>query len=187
MHSKLRAAALAGLVALLMAGVPTAPASANRASLKKTYSGLYHAVAKRHGTRTPGRNIRKWGVRTKHRTRPASDAELARSIRTFRRWLAPPLAVASSTDATPWSYTTSQPQNAGGKWAIPAYIVRCESGGNYRARNPSGAGGAYQIMPGTWVAYGGSGSDPAAAAPAEQDRVAAKIYAAEGASPWVCG
>lgn len=187
MHSKLRAAALAGLVALLVVGLPAAPASANRAHLKDTYSALYHAVAKKHGTRTPGRNIRKYGVRADHRTRIASDAELARSIRTFRRWLAPPIGMASATDSTPFSYTTSQPQNAGGKWAIPSYIVRCESGGNYRARNPSGAGGAYQIMPGTWTAYGGSGSDPASASPAEQDRVAAKIYAAEGASPWVCG
>lgn len=185
MQSRLRAMALAGLIAALMVGIPTAPANANRVHLKVTYSGLYHAVAKKHGKRAPGRNIRKYGIRVDHGTRAATDAELARSIRTFRRWLAPPVAVATATDQTPTAYTSSA-SNTGGKWAIPSYIVRCESGGNYRALNPSGAGGAYQIMPGTWTAYGGTGS-PHTAPPAEQDRIAAKIYAAEGSSPWVCG
>jgi muramidase (phage lysozyme) len=62
----------------------------------------------------------------------------------------------------------------------------CESGGNYRAVNPStGAGGAYQILPSTWAAYGGSGL-PQNAPPAEQDAIAAKIYAAAGPSQWSC-
>ncbi len=73
-----------------------------------------------------------------------------------------------------------------GGYSIPSYIVECESGGDYSARNPSGAGGAYQMMPETFHAYGGSG-DPASASKSEQDRVAARIYAAEGASPWSCG
>ena len=47
---------------------------------------------------------------------------------------------------------------SGGPYAIPTYIVICESGGNYRALNPSSvAGGAYQILPSTWRAYGGQG------------------------------
>ena len=46
----------------------------------------------------------------------------------------------------------------GGPYSIPAYIVMCESGGNYGALNPSsGAGGAYQILPSTWELYGGQG------------------------------
>lgn len=32
-------------------------------------------------------------------------------------------------------------------WAIPEYIVMCESGGDWEAWNPSGAAGAYQLMP----------------------------------------
>ncbi|MBK8295297.1 MAG: transglycosylase family protein [Solirubrobacterales bacterium] len=64
--------------------------------------------------------------------------------------------------------------------------MMCESGGNYSALNPSGAGGAYQIMPATWKAYGGKGL-PNEASKAEQDRIAALIYAASGTSPWVCG
>jgi hypothetical protein len=71
--------------------------------------------------------------------------------------------------------------------SIPASIVMCESGGNYRAVNPSsGAGGAYQILPSTWSAYGGTGL-PQNAPPAEQDAIAAKIYATAGPSQWSCG
>jgi len=78
-------------------------------------------------------------------------------------------------------------QNLGGPYSIPTYIVMCESGGNYSAVNPSsGAGGAYQIMPSTWEAYGGTGL-PQDASKAEQDRIAALIYADSGTSPWVCG
>jgi septal ring factor EnvC (AmiA/AmiB activator) len=75
----------------------------------------------------------------------------------------------------------------GGPYAIPAYIVLCESGGNYGAINPSsGAGGAYQILPSTWKLYGGQGQ-PQNAPKSEQDRIAAEIWAASGPSAWVCG
>jgi chromosome segregation ATPase len=75
----------------------------------------------------------------------------------------------------------------GGPYAIPAYIVMCESGGNYGAVNPSsGAGGAYQILPSTWELYGGQG-EPQNAPKAEQDRIAAEIWADSGPSAWVCG
>jgi peptidoglycan hydrolase CwlO-like protein len=73
-----------------------------------------------------------------------------------------------------------------GDWAIPSAIVICESGGNYGALNPSsGAGGAYQILPSTWQLYGGNGL-PQNASPAEQDRIAAMIWADSGGSAWVC-
>jgi peptidoglycan hydrolase CwlO-like protein len=75
----------------------------------------------------------------------------------------------------------------GGPYSIPTYIVMCESGGDYGALNASsGAGGAYQIMPETWAAYGGTGL-PHEASKAEQDRIAALIYADSGTAPWVCG
>jgi hypothetical protein len=73
-----------------------------------------------------------------------------------------------------------------GPWAIPWPIVSCESGGDYGALNPSsGAGGAYQILPSTWRAYGGAGQ-PQTAPPAEQDRIAARIWADSGPAAWVC-
>ncbi|MGC1852437.1 MAG: transglycosylase family protein, partial [Solirubrobacterales bacterium] len=74
----------------------------------------------------------------------------------------------------------------GGPYSIPTYIVMCESGGNYSALNPSsGAGGAYQILPSTWDLYGGEGA-PHEASKAEQDRIAAEIWADSGGSAWVC-
>jgi septal ring factor EnvC (AmiA/AmiB activator) len=74
----------------------------------------------------------------------------------------------------------------GGPYSIPTYIVMCESGGNYSALNPiSGAGGAYQILPSTWELYGGKGL-PHEASKAEQDRIAAEIWADSGPSAWVC-
>jgi peptidoglycan hydrolase CwlO-like protein len=81
---------------------------------------------------------------------------------------------------------SSGPAYEGGPYAIPTYIVMCESGGNYRAYNPSsGAGGAYQIIPSTWRAYGGEGL--AHQAPkAEQDRIAAMIWRDSGPSAWAC-
>jgi len=75
----------------------------------------------------------------------------------------------------------------GGPYSIPAYIVMCESGGNYGAVNASsGAGGAYQILPSTWELYGGEG-EPQNAPKAEQDRIAAEIWADSGPGAWVCG
>ena len=74
----------------------------------------------------------------------------------------------------------------GGPYSIPAYIVMCESGGDYGALNASsGAGGAYQILPSTWDLYGGQG-EPQEAPKEEQDRIAAEIWADSGGGAWVC-
>src|SRR6476619_881343 len=78
------------------------------------------------------------------------------------------------------------PAYLGGPFSIPTYIVMCESGGNYHALNPSsGAGGAYQILPSTWRAYGGGGA-PQDAPKAEQDRIAAEIWRDSGPNAWAC-
>jgi septal ring factor EnvC (AmiA/AmiB activator) len=75
----------------------------------------------------------------------------------------------------------------GGPYSIPTYIVMCESGGNYRALNESSmAGGAYQIIPSTWQAYGGKGQYAHLASKAEQDRVAAIIWREDGPGAWSC-
>ncbi len=75
-----------------------------------------------------------------------------------------------------------------GDFAIPNYIVQCESGGNYKALNPtSGAGGAYQFMPETYKALGGKYGLPQNAPKWEQDRLAAKLWDnGRGAGNWAC-
>jgi hypothetical protein len=67
-------------------------------------------------------------------------------------------------------------------------IAQCESSGNPAAVSAGGRyRGKYQFTRSTWRAYGGTG-DPAAAPEAEQDRIAAKLFAARGTSPWpACG
>ena len=69
----------------------------------------------------------------------------------------------------------------------PDYIKQCESGGDYSAVNPSsGAGGAWQFMPGTWRSVGGTGR-PQDATAAEQDYRASILWDnGRGASHWVC-
>jgi hypothetical protein len=92
----------------------------------------------------------------------------------------------NSTTMTSHSGSSGSSYSSTGGYSIPASIVRCESGGNYHAVNPStGAGGAYQIMPSTWRAYGGSGS-PQNAPKAQQDAIASKIYHSGGGSQWSC-
>jgi peptidoglycan hydrolase-like protein with peptidoglycan-binding domain len=67
-------------------------------------------------------------------------------------------------------------------------IAQCESGGNPAAVSADGQyRGKYQFDRATWERLGGTG-DPAQASEAEQDRIAAKLLAQEGTSPWpVCG
>ena len=67
-------------------------------------------------------------------------------------------------------------------------IAICESGGNPKAVSPDGRyRGKFQFSRATWRSMGGSG-DPAAAPEAEQDRLALKLYRAQGVSPWPhCG
>ena len=72
-------------------------------------------------------------------------------------------------------------------WAIPYQIVLCESGGQNLPPNSAGASGYYQIMPGTWRLFGGSGPAAYLTSKAEQDAVASRIWnGGAGASNWVC-
>ena len=74
-----------------------------------------------------------------------------------------------------------------GGWAIPYAIVLCESGGQNLTPNSAGASGYYQIMPGTWKLFGGTGPAAYLASKAEQDAVASRIWnGGAGASNWVC-
>jgi septal ring factor EnvC (AmiA/AmiB activator) len=75
----------------------------------------------------------------------------------------------------------------GGPWSIPWPIVQCESGGQNLPPNSAGASGFYQFMPGTWRGLGGSTPHAYLAPKAEQDRLAAQLWAGgSGAHNWVC-
>jgi peptidoglycan hydrolase-like protein with peptidoglycan-binding domain len=67
-------------------------------------------------------------------------------------------------------------------------IAQCESGGDPQAVSADGQyRGKYQFDRATWERLGGTG-DPADASEAEQDRLAAKLLAERGTSPWPsCG
>jgi len=78
--------------------------------------------------------------------------------------------------------------SSGSASATLARIGQCESGGDPTAVSADGHyRGKYQFDRATWERMGGSG-DPAQAGEAEQDRIAAKLLAQRGTSPWpVCG
>jgi peptidoglycan hydrolase CwlO-like protein len=76
---------------------------------------------------------------------------------------------------------------SGGPWAIPWPIVQCESGGQNLPPNSAGASGYYQMLPSTWKGLGGSTPQAYQASKAEQDRLAAALWAGgAGAHNWVC-
>jgi septal ring factor EnvC (AmiA/AmiB activator) len=75
----------------------------------------------------------------------------------------------------------------GGPWAIPWPVVQCESGGQNLPPNAAGASGYYQMLPETWRGLGGSTRHAYQASKAEQDRLAARLWAGgAGARNWVC-
>jgi len=78
--------------------------------------------------------------------------------------------------------------SSGSASATLSRIAQCESGGDPTAVSADGQyRGKYQFDRATWERMGGSG-DPAQAGEAEQDRIAAKLLAQRGTSPWpVCG
>lgn len=151
-------------------------------SLKAKYSANYYAVAKSHGKRAPGRNIRKWGITT---TKPSNCKQIAKSLRTLRSMRHPGnyLLVASKPTIPPAGTSTLRASSGG--WL--AKVRQCESGGNYSANTGNGFYGAYQFTLESWRAVGGSGN-PANASPAEQDKRASMLRAQSGAGNWPnCG
>jgi hypothetical protein len=86
--------------------------------------------------------------------------------------------------AAPRSSAPSQAAARADAGPLLESIALCESGGDPTAVSPDGTyRGKYQFTRETWRSMGGSG-DPAAAPEAEQDRLAAKLLAAQGTAPW---
>ena len=166
---------------LAIAGLP-ATAQADRADcsakLERSYSKSYRQVAKVHGTRAPGRNIRKNGVRFKGATFDAVCSELRRSHAQLRKLLAsPPYSHSQAVPPPqPPAGVRSDQTVANGGSSNPMVNPACESGGNPQVVSPSGQyWGKYQFDYQTWVAHGGSGSSYGSAPEWEQDRIAARV------------
>lgn len=177
------------LAASLSLALVPSTASAHM-TLKDNYSAHYHAVKQKFGKRAPGRNIRKWGiVRTDGSTRPASNHELARSLRQLKRILRPAPRFLART-ATPPAQAPAGVQTAGAHapaGGVLDRIAQCESGGNPSTNTGNGFYGKYQFDQQTWQSVGGSGL-PSNASEGEQDRRAADLLAQRGTAPWpVCG
>ena len=85
------------------------------------------------------------------------------------------------------SAAADAPAQGGASLALER-IARCESGGDPSAVSADGRyHGKYQFSEATWQSVGGEGN-PAQAPEAEQDRLAAKLFASQGTAPWpVCG
>lgn len=154
--------------------------------LERSYSKHYDKVARVHGTRAPGRNIRKWGVVKRNQTvRFARCSEIRRSLRQLKSLLAPPpapytnvsTAVTAATDPAqmPSGVQTATTVSSGGS-SNPMVDPNCESSGNPQIVDPSGAyWGKYQFDQQTWVAHGGSPSSYGNASEVEQDAIAQNV------------
>ncbi|KQN84445.1 transglycosylase family protein [Arthrobacter sp. Leaf69] len=62
-------------------------------------------------------------------------------------------------------------------------LAQCESGGNWGISTGNGYSGGLQFSPGTWAAYGGTGS-AASASREQQIAVAEKVRAGQGWGAW---
>jgi peptidoglycan hydrolase-like protein with peptidoglycan-binding domain len=98
------------------------------------------------------------------------------------------MGISAGSASTRSSSSKADGTTSGSADATLERIAQCESGGDPTAVSASGQyRGKYQFDRQTWRANGGTG-DPAAAPEATQDRIAAKLLAARGTTPWpVCG
>jgi hypothetical protein len=175
------------VTAVAFAGAP-APALADRADcprkLERSYSKHYRQVANRHGTRAPGRNIRKYGMlvtwnRGRHKVAfDAMCSELRRSRRQLKRLLTPPRVTWPAQLATAPAPPPQRPSGvssagtvaSGSGGSSNAYVnPACESGGNPQIVSPSGQyWGKYQFDYGEPGSYG-------SAPESVQDQIAAGV------------
>ena len=133
-------------------------------------------LAQRQATLTQARAARAQALAGTRADRRAAERSLDRLIAERER-----AAARAAADAARIYHVPSGP------WAIPWEIVQCESGGQNLPPNGAGASGYYQFMPATWRGMGGSTPHAYQAPKAEQDRLAAQLWAGgSGAHNWVC-
>jgi len=177
---------LTALVAVLLTGVFTSPASADMADcprgVERAYAKLYKKVAKAHGKRAPGRNIRSDGVLYRKVKFRAVCSELRRSTRQLRKLTRAPLVMHSAP--VPPGQPPGGVQSDFNVASLPSctWVPESATTGLYDAYNPaSRARGKYQVIPSTHDAIcpdlGWSHQD--------QETCAARIWREQGAGAWV--
>lgn len=160
----MRSANLAVVLAALWVMISPAASVAQDKSLCYRAYGVREAVVKKHGTRAPGRNVCRQGIRVrvieaehqKHHwsTREATSHEKGAYLRSLRRLNAPALpymAMSAGLPKHPPAGTLSVSYQPVG---LASCIVHAESGGNPRANNGSHFGIA-QWSQEAWGRMGG--------------------------------
>jgi peptidoglycan hydrolase-like protein with peptidoglycan-binding domain len=187
------------VVALLAASAGAAPASADDPAATGGAAIASAEETLREGDRGPAvrRLQRRLGVTADGAFGPRTD----RAVRRFQRrrgLVADGIVGPLTRDALGLARFASADvvhdgvDTGDGDVRLPRVLVaigQCESGGNPRALSANGRyRGKYQFSRSTWKAVGGRGSDPARASEAHQDRMALRLYRAQGAAPWpACG
>src|SRR5262245_56004400 len=142
----------AALVATVAIGASPDTARADRSDcsqkLERSYSKSYRQVARRHGTRAPGRNIRQYGVRFQGVTFDAVCSELRPSRSQLKQLMvSPPYSHSQAVPPPlPPAGVRSDLTVANGGSSNPMVNPACESGGNSQVVDPSGTyWGKYQF------------------------------------------
>lgn len=161
-----------------------AQASSRRDAMASMTAGLQE----RRASLAQARRARLAALSTARARRRGAERTLARleaaQAAAARRFTAPTPS-SGGTSATPRALGNAK--GGGSSWAIPWAIVQCESGGQNFTPNSAGASGYYQFMQATWKGLGGSTKHAYQASKAEQDRLAAKLWAGgAGAGNWDC-
>lgn len=175
------------IVIALSMGAMVAPAEASGGSLCTRAYQARVVVTKKHGKRAPGRNICRYGVRSRFNTawtKEPSSTQKARYLRRLKEIINPPAYLGAVGFPAQAPAGTLSPRGT-----LPYCTWGPESGGNYYGPNnpDTQASGKYQIIPSTWEAYGGTkyAGQARDATPAQQDEIAASIASKGGLSNWV--
>jgi Transglycosylase-like domain len=175
-------ALLAPVVAVAAAAAPAPAQAADHSDcarpLERSYSKAWHKVARVHGKRAPGRNIRRDGVLFRKVVFDATCGEIRRSRGQLRKLLkSPPYSYSRPVPPPqpPAGVRTDSTESVGGS-SNPMVNPSCESGGNPQVVSPSGQyWGWYQFDYQTWVAHGGDPGSYGNAPLYVQHQVAARV------------
>lgn len=155
------------------------PASA---SLTTEATHLRAQVIHKLGKRAPGRDIVRWGMASRGKSRDATRAEIQHYVNTLRNLLAPPPVVTATRAYRSAAVSAPAGPPAGG---LASCIISRESGGNPSASNGQYTGIA-QWSPSSWAGGGGTkyAPSPTAATYSQQLAVLNSMLASGQSSQW---